>query len=60
MVASVRKTVRDLVFKNRQLAQLYYSLSLTQPVLPHWLVMTSIAPNLPGDCNLICVHVTWN
>jgi len=36
MVASVRKTVRDLVFKNRQLAQLYYSLSLTQPVLPHW------------------------
>ncbi len=36
MVLTVRKTIRDLVFSNRQLAKLYYSVSLTQPVLPHW------------------------
>lgn len=36
MVLTLRKTIRDLVFSNRQLAQLYYSVSLSQPVLPHW------------------------
>ncbi|MEA5550171.1 hypothetical protein VB713_04105 [Anabaena cylindrica UHCC 0172] len=36
MVVTFRKTIRDLVFSNRQLAKLYYSVSLTQPVLPHW------------------------
>ncbi|TAF07185.1 MAG: hypothetical protein EAZ77_10645 [Nostocales cyanobacterium] len=36
MVLTVRKTIRDLVFSNRQLAKLYYSVSLSQPVLPHW------------------------
>jgi hypothetical protein len=35
MVLTVRKTIRDLVFSNRQLAKLYYSFSFTQPVLPH-------------------------
>ncbi|MBK1990192.1 hypothetical protein A0J48_022145 [Sphaerospermopsis aphanizomenoides BCCUSP55] len=36
MVLTFRKTIRELVFSNRQLAKLYYSVSLTQPVLPHW------------------------
>jgi hypothetical protein len=36
MVASLRKTVRSMVFTNRQLAQLYYFLSFSRPVLPQW------------------------
>jgi len=35
MVFALKKTIRDIVLRNRQLAKLLYSLSLTQPVLPH-------------------------
>ncbi|HLP87077.1 MAG TPA: hypothetical protein VK184_00525 [Nostocaceae cyanobacterium] len=36
MMTNLRKQVRDVVFGNRQLAQLYYQLSFSHPVLPHW------------------------
>ncbi len=36
MVASLRQTVRGIVFTNRHLARLYYVLSFSRPVLPQW------------------------
>ncbi|MEA5618315.1 hypothetical protein VB711_10770 [Cronbergia sp. UHCC 0137] len=36
MVTTFRKTVRDIVFTNRQLARLYYFVSFSRPVLPQW------------------------
>lgn len=36
MVLTLRKRIRDIVFSNRQLAKLYYSVTFSEPVLPHW------------------------
>jgi SAM-dependent methyltransferase len=36
MMTGLRKKLREVVFSNRQLAQLYYLLSFSHPVLPHW------------------------
>jgi hypothetical protein len=62
MVLTLRKTIRDIVFSNRQLAKLYYSVTLSEPVLPHWVgndyyrtkSSWQLQPNLcPCDLELI-------
>lgn len=36
LLTSVRKNIRELVFKSPQLARLYYKMTFSRPVLPHW------------------------
>ena len=60
MVASLRKTVRSMVFTNRQLAQLYYFLSFSRPVLPQWVGTDYYVKNHLGNYNQTAVHVVLN